>query len=157
MLGTGGTNLPAQVCDFEGSFFWRKEFFMEAKETVEPKTLRKRAALDYLEKHGKATAKALALDLDSSAATASELLERCTAQGLVERDETQRPREYRLTDRAASGWSFLDRRMRRRSFRRRLANPSSENPSASNPGPSREDQPEHESVDVEAIKQEVTS
>lgn len=61
--------------------------------------LDKRSALGYLaSKTGPVTAKALAIDLDSRTSTASELLERMTAQGLVERDPNQRPREYRLTE-----------------------------------------------------------
>lgn len=43
------------------------------------------------------TAKVLAIDLDSRTSTASELLERMAAQGLVTRDPGQRPREYTLT------------------------------------------------------------
>jgi DNA-binding IclR family transcriptional regulator len=64
--------------------------------------LTKQAALEYLARtHRPVTAKILAIDLDSRASTASELLERMTAQGLTERDPNQRPREYTLTD---SGW-----------------------------------------------------
>jgi DNA-binding MarR family transcriptional regulator len=61
--------------------------------------LQKGDALEYLDRQAKpVTAKELAIDLDSRASTASELLERMTAQGLVKRDPNQRPREYALTD-----------------------------------------------------------
>jgi DNA-binding MarR family transcriptional regulator len=61
--------------------------------------LTKKAALEYMtEKSKPITAKELAIDLDSRASTASELLERMTAQGLANRDPKQRPREYVLTE-----------------------------------------------------------
>jgi DNA-binding MarR family transcriptional regulator len=128
---------------------------MDAKEATETKPLAKRAALEYLEKQGQATAKELAIDRDSRAATASELLERCTAQGLVERDEAQRPREYRLTGPGRERLEFFRSQDAQPVLPAKTSNPSPKNPSASNPGPTREDQSEHESVDVESIKQEV--
>jgi len=61
--------------------------------------LQKRNALEYLEgQAGPVTAKALAIDLDTRASTASELMERMAAQGLVSRITDQRPREYSLTE-----------------------------------------------------------
>jgi len=61
--------------------------------------LTKAVALEYLSSAAMpVTAKALSIDLDSRASTASELLERMTAQGLCARDPKQRPREYALTD-----------------------------------------------------------
>jgi DNA-binding MarR family transcriptional regulator len=61
-------------------------------------TLTKAVTLEYMANRTKAiTAKELSIDLDSRASTASELLERMTAQGLCMRDPKQRPREYALT------------------------------------------------------------
>src|SRR5260370_30789438 len=44
------------------------------------------------------TAKVASIDLDTRASTVTEMLERCAAQGLVEREANQRPRDYRITD-----------------------------------------------------------
>lgn len=61
--------------------------------------LTKASAMAYMARRGESiTAKELSIDLDSRASTASELLERMTAQGLCRRDPKQRPREYALTD-----------------------------------------------------------
>jgi Mn-dependent DtxR family transcriptional regulator len=61
-------------------------------------TLRKNDTLEYMfQKKRPITAKELAIDFNSRASTASELLERMTAQGLCTRDAAQRPREYVLT------------------------------------------------------------
>ena len=61
--------------------------------------LTKANAMAYMARRGEpVTAKELSIDLDSRASTASELLERMTAQGLSTRDPKQRPREYTLTD-----------------------------------------------------------
>lgn len=128
---------------------------MDTKEALELKPLAKRAALEYLEKQGSATAKELAIDRDSRAATASELLERCTSQGLVERNEKERPRIYRLTGPGRERLKFFRSQDAPQVVPARTSNPSSQNPSASNPGSSREDEPEHEAVDVESIKREV--
>lgn len=128
---------------------------MLAEKTVLPKPLAKYAALDYLDKHKQATAKELALDLDSRAATALELLERCTSQHLAERDEKERPRVYRLTGQGRERLEFFRSQDVQQILPAKTSNPSSRNPSASNPGSTQEDQAEHESVDVEAIKQEV--
>src|SRR5260370_16459108 len=96
---------------------------MVETETIKAKPLTKHTALDYLQRQGKAvTAKELAIDLDSRASTASELLERMTAQGLVERDQRQRPREYVLTDAGRKRLDF---------FRSRAeSNPNPESPFA---------------------------
>ena len=128
---------------------------MVEAQIVEQKPLAKRAALEYLEKQGQATAKELAIDRDSRAATASELLERCTSQGLVERDEKERPRVYRLTGPGRERLEFFRSQDVLQVLPAKTSNPSSKNRSASNPGSTQEDQAEHESVDVGAIKQEV--
>ena len=61
--------------------------------------LTKLSAMGYMaDRDRPVTAKELSIDLDSRASTASELLERMTAQGLSTRDPKQRPREYALTD-----------------------------------------------------------
>ena len=61
--------------------------------------LTKARAIAYMShRRESVTAKELSIDLDSRASTASELLERMTAQGLCTRDPKQRPREYALTD-----------------------------------------------------------
>ena len=66
-------------------------------EVVMPLT--KARAMTYMSlRRESVTAKELSIDLDSRASTASELLERMTAQGLCSRDPNQRPREYALTD-----------------------------------------------------------
>lgn len=62
-------------------------------------TLTKAITLEYMASVTRpVTAKELSIDLDSRASTASELLERMTAQGLCARDAKQRPREYAMTD-----------------------------------------------------------
>src|SRR5260370_30547643 len=100
---------------------------MVETETIKAKPLTKHTALDYLQRQGKAvTAKELAIDMDSRASTASELLERMTAQGLVERDKKERPRVYALTDAG---------RKRLELFRSGAAsNPDSASDRESNPG-----------------------
>lgn len=61
--------------------------------------LDKKSALEYMVKQGTPiSAKELSVDLDSRASTASELLERMAAQGLVTRDANERPRQYSLLD-----------------------------------------------------------
>jgi DNA-binding MarR family transcriptional regulator len=128
---------------------------MAVREAVESKPLAKRAALEYLDEHGEATAKELAIDRDSRAATASELLERCTSQGMVERDEKQRPRVYRLTGPGRERLEFFRSQDAPQVVPSKTSTPSSKNPSASNPGPSGEHQSEDEGVDIESIKREV--
>ena len=83
----------------------------EAETEVGHASLTKFAALQYMEHQGKPiTAKELAVDLDSRASTASELLERMTSQGLVERDQDERPREYTLTDAGRERLKFFQSR-----------------------------------------------
>lgn len=67
--------------------------------TLEQVTLTKRGLLEYLEgQSGPVTARVASIDLDTRASTVTEMLERCVAQGLVERATDQRPREYKLSD-----------------------------------------------------------
>lgn len=127
---------------------------MAVNEAVEPKPLAKRAALEYLEDHGQATAKELAIDRDSRAATASELLERCSSQGLIERDEKERPRVYRLTGPGRERLEVFRSQDTQQVLPTKTSNPCSKNPSVSNQGSNREDQAKHETVDVECIKEE---
>ncbi len=66
---------------------------------LEQVPLTKRGLLEYLAgQPGPVTAKVASIDLDSRASTVTEMLERCVAQGLVERATHQRPREYKLSD-----------------------------------------------------------
>jgi len=75
------------------------EVNMPVQAQIEHVPLSKRQLLEYLERQiVPVTAKAVSIDLDSRASTATEMLERCAAQRLVERDANQRPREYQLTD-----------------------------------------------------------
>jgi DNA-binding MarR family transcriptional regulator len=61
--------------------------------------LSKHRLLEFLEaQKGPVTAKVASIDLDTRASTVTEMLERCAAQGLVEREANQRPRHYRITD-----------------------------------------------------------
>src|ERR1700692_975634 len=61
--------------------------------------LSKHRLLEFLEgQKGPVTAKVASIDLDARASTVTEMLERCAAQGLVEREANQRPRDYRITD-----------------------------------------------------------
>jgi DNA-binding MarR family transcriptional regulator len=61
--------------------------------------LSKHRLLEFLEgQKGPVTAKVASIDLDTRASTVTEMLERCAAQGLVEREANQRPRDYRITD-----------------------------------------------------------
>src|ERR1700687_3821510 len=60
--------------------------------------LSKHRLLEFLEgQKGPVTAKVASIDLDTRASTVTEMLERCAAQGLVERQANQRPREYRIS------------------------------------------------------------
>jgi len=135
----------------EALFFFWSEVVMPETETMKAKPLTKQTALDYLERSGKpATAKELAIDLDSRASTASELLERMTAQGLVERDEKQRPREYVLTDAGRKRLEFFRSRQGE-------SRPESAADRESNPGSEEERQhDEPEPVNVGELKEEVT-
>jgi DNA-binding MarR family transcriptional regulator len=147
--------MRCRALESKALFFLRKGVVMAVKEAMEPKPLVKRAALEYLEKQGQATAKELAIDRDSRAATASELLERCSSQGLVERDEKERPRVYRLTGPGRDRLEFFRSQDAPQVVPSKPSNPSSKNPSANNPRPGGHDEPEHEAVDVESIKLEV--
>jgi DNA-binding MarR family transcriptional regulator len=72
---------------------------MTVEAQVENIPLSKRRLLEYLEgQKGPVTAKLASIDLDSRASTVTEMLERCAAQGLVEREAKQRPRDYRITE-----------------------------------------------------------
>jgi len=119
-----------------------------AETAVEHKPLTKRTALEYLERQGKpATAKELAIDLDSWASTASELLERATAQGLVSRNEKERPRAYSLTDAGRERLEYF-----------RSQDPPGEQPGQSgNPGPPPEKAAQSESSQFEDFKAAVRS
>jgi DNA-binding MarR family transcriptional regulator len=72
---------------------------MPVETEVEHIPLSKQRLMEFLEgQKGPVTAKAASIDLDTRASTVTEMLERCAAQGLVEREASQRPREYRITD-----------------------------------------------------------
>ena len=69
---------------------------MEAQ--VEHIPLSKHRLLEFLETQKEpVTAKVVSIDLDTRASTVTEMLERCAAQGLVERESNQRPRQYTIT------------------------------------------------------------
>src|SRR6266849_8704641 len=102
---------------------------MPVEAQVEHVPLSKRRLLEFLEGQGPVTAKAASIDLDSRASTVTEMLERCAAQGLVERDEKQRPREYVLTDVGRKRLDFFRSRQgesRPESAADRESNPGSE-------------------------------
>src|SRR5712692_2289572 len=72
---------------------------MPEQAQVEHIPLTKRRLLEFLEGQEElVTAKVVSIDLDSRASTVTEMLERCAAQGLVEREANQRPREYRISE-----------------------------------------------------------
>jgi DNA-binding MarR family transcriptional regulator len=72
---------------------------MPVETEVEHIPLNKQRLLEFLEaQNAPVTAKAASVGLDTRASTVTEMLERCAAQGLVEREVNQRPREYRITD-----------------------------------------------------------
>ena len=72
---------------------------MPVEAQLEHIPLSKHRLLEFLERqNGPVTAKVVSIDLDTRASTVTEMLERCTAQGLVEREANQRPRDYRITD-----------------------------------------------------------
>jgi DNA-binding MarR family transcriptional regulator len=65
---------------------------------IERVPLSKQRLLEFLgAQNGPITAKVASIGLDTRASTATEMLERCAAQGLVERNANQRPREYTIT------------------------------------------------------------
>ncbi|SRR2546430_955890 len=91
---------------------------MPKEATLEQVPLTKRGLIEYLGRQIEpVTAKAASIDLDSRASTVTEMLERCVAQGLVERRADQRPREYKLSDEG-----------RRQLFRPMLGDPSESAP-----------------------------
>jgi DNA-binding MarR family transcriptional regulator len=65
---------------------------------IEHIPLSKQRLLEFLgAQRGPITAKVASIFLDARASTVTEMLERCAAQGLVEREANQRPREYAIT------------------------------------------------------------
>jgi len=71
----------------------------------------KQTALEYILGQGKVvTAKVVSIDLDAPISTTTELLERMTHQGLLERDRDQRPREYALTEEGRKRLEFFKTR-----------------------------------------------
>jgi len=121
---------------------------MPVEAQVEHVPLSKRRLLEFLEgQKGPVTAKAASIDLDTRASTVTEMLERCAAQGLVERDEKQRPREYVLTDVGRKRLDFF------RSSRGK-SQPESVPAGESNPG-SEADREQAGSVKLRELKDEV--
>src|SRR5216684_7973250 len=81
---------------------------MPVQAQVEHIPLTKRRLLEFLEGQEElVTAKVVSIDLDSRASTVTEMLERCAAQGLVEREANQRPREYRISDTGRQRFELL--------------------------------------------------
>jgi len=119
---------------------------MPVEAQVEHVPLSKRRLLEFLEGQGPVTAKAASIDLDSRASTVTEMLERCAAQGLVERDEKQRPREYVLTDVGRKRLDF---------FRSGKSQPASVPDGESNPS-SEEEREQPGSVNLRELKEEVS-
>jgi len=71
----------------------------------------KKTALEYILGQGKrVTAKVVSIDLDAPISTTTELLERMTHQGLLDRDRDQRPREYAITEEGRKRLAFLTAR-----------------------------------------------
>jgi hypothetical protein len=72
---------------------------MPVNTQIEQIPLSKHRLLEFLEGQTEAvTAKIASIDLDSRASTVTEMLERCAAQGLAERDANERPRLYTITE-----------------------------------------------------------
>lgn len=68
----------------------------------------KKTALEYIIGQGKrVTAKQVSIDLDAPISTTTELLERMSAQALLERDRDQRPREYTITEEGKNRLNFF--------------------------------------------------
>src|SRR5467141_3072470 len=81
---------------------------VEAEAEVQHIPLSKQRLLEFLEaQNAPVTAKAASIGLDTRASTVTEMLERCAAQGLVEREANQRPREYRITDTGRQRFELL--------------------------------------------------
>jgi DNA-binding MarR family transcriptional regulator len=71
----------------------------------------KKTALEYLAGQAKrVTAKVVSIDLDAPISTTTELLERMSFQGLVERDKHDRPKEYLITPAGRERLGFLKSR-----------------------------------------------
>ena len=122
---------------------------MAVEAQVENIPLNKRRLLEYLEgQKGPATAKAASIDLDTRASTATEMLERCAGQGLVEREANQRPREYVLTDAGRKRLNFF------RSGQGK-SDPESADPVETNPG-SEGEREQARSVNISELRGEVT-
>lgn len=121
---------------------------MPVEAQVEHVPLSKRRLLEYLEgQKGLVTAKAASIDLDTRASTATEMLERCAAQGLVERAENQRPREYRISEAGRGRLEF---------FRSGLGESNSESAADRESNPGSEKEREHAgSVNLSELKEEV--
>jgi DNA-binding MarR family transcriptional regulator len=72
---------------------------MRVEAQIEHIPLSKHRLLEFLQgQKGPVTAKVASIDLDARASTVTEMLERCAAQGLVEREANQRPRQYTITE-----------------------------------------------------------
>jgi len=101
----------------------------------------KKTALEYIVGQGKrVTAKVVSIDLDAPISTTTELLERMSAQGLLERDRDQRPREYAVTEDGRKRLEFFKARAAAETppaEPNRNANPGgpASGVAASNPGP----------------------
>lgn len=120
---------------------------MEAQ--VEHVPLSKRRLLEFVEaQKGPVTAKAASIDLDSRASTVTEMLERCVAQGLVERGENQRPREYMITETGR-------RRLELFPSGQGKSEPESADPVNTNPGSAGERE-EAATVNLSELREEVT-
>jgi hypothetical protein len=121
---------------------------MPAEAQVEHVPLSKRRLLEYLEaQKAPVTAKAASIDLDTRASTATEMLERCAAQGLVQRAENQRPREYGISGAGRTRLEYF------RSSQGE-SNPQSTADPESNPG-SEEEREDAGAADVGELKEEV--
>lgn len=122
---------------------------MAVEAQVENIPLNKRRLLEYFEaQKAPVTAKVASIDLDTRASTATEMLERCTAQGLVEREANQRPREYRITDTGRERVKF---------FRSSQGNPHSQSadpPEESHPDPD-DGREQERTVNVTELRGEV--
>jgi len=71
----------------------------------------KKTALEYLAGQAhRVTAKVVSIDLDAPISTTTELLERMSFQGLVERDKHDRPKEYLITPAGRERLAFLTAR-----------------------------------------------
>lgn len=105
--------------------------------------LSKRRLLEYLSTQtSPVTAKVVSIDLDTRASTATEMLERCARQGLIERED-KRPREYKITEAGRE-------RLRFWSSPRGVSDESAD-PEESNP----DDEPEKGPMSASRVREEV--